>query len=257
MMRVLIIIFCPLRLSISLPFEQYALHGVWSARCACTRTETSSLFAVFVISSIPLPSSRLGPIDKYDGDAQTRKSSAGALQLGAAQRLLPFANSFAVLQMIFFLFSPFSCPAAQEVRLDLSFHFSHVDHLCVHSPTRHLFFVGSGTRKVERETLAYPQCHSHEAAASICVPRGFFPASALCASRLPERGSFSRCELSLPSPQVPRCCSEQSPKCPNVSQNFPICSLRVACAATSLSRMVDSFFSASFLLDVRWRLKNF
>ena len=65
MIRVPSIPFCPLRLSIRVPFEQCALHGVWSARCACTRTGTSSpfarvyFFAVFVISSTPMPSSRL------------------------------------------------------------------------------------------------------------------------------------------------------------------------------------------------------
>ena len=38
----------------------------------------------------------------YDGDAQMRKSSAGALQLGAALRLFPFARAFAVLKRIVF-----------------------------------------------------------------------------------------------------------------------------------------------------------
>ena len=47
-----------------------------------------------------MPSSRLGPTDRYDGDAQMRKSSAGALQLGAALRVFPFASSLAVLKRI-------------------------------------------------------------------------------------------------------------------------------------------------------------
>ena len=59
---------------------------------------TSLLF--FVISSTPMPSSTPGPTDKYDGDGQVRKSSAGALHRGAALRLFPFANSFAVLNRI-------------------------------------------------------------------------------------------------------------------------------------------------------------
>ena len=104
--RVPSIPFCPLRLSSRVPFEQCALHGVWSARCACTRAETISCFArvyfcaVFVISSRPRPSSRRGPADKYDGDAQMRTSSAFALQFGAALHLFPLASSFAVLERI-------------------------------------------------------------------------------------------------------------------------------------------------------------
>ena len=97
--------FRPKRLSIRVPFEQRTLHGVWSARCACTRTETNSHFARyfsagFVISSTPMPSRRRGPTDKYDGEAHIRKSSAGGLQRGAALRLFPFASSFAVLKRI-------------------------------------------------------------------------------------------------------------------------------------------------------------
>ena len=85
-----------------------ALHGAWSARFACTRTETISciarvyFFAVFVISSTLMPSSHLGPTDRYDGDAQMNKSSAGALHHGAALRLFPFASSVAVLKRIVF-----------------------------------------------------------------------------------------------------------------------------------------------------------
>ena len=45
--------------------------------------------AVFVISSTPMPASRLSPTDRYDSDAHTRKSSAGALHRGAALRLFP------------------------------------------------------------------------------------------------------------------------------------------------------------------------
>ena len=60
------------------------------------------LFADFVISSPPMPSSRLGPTNKYDGDAHMRKSFAGALQRGAALRLFPFASSFAVQKRIVF-----------------------------------------------------------------------------------------------------------------------------------------------------------
>ena len=108
MMRVPSIAFCPLRLSMRVPFEQCALHGVCGARCACTGTETNYcfarvyFFAVFVISSTPMTSSRLGPTDRYDDDAQMRKSSAGALHRGAALRLFPFASFVAVLNRIVF-----------------------------------------------------------------------------------------------------------------------------------------------------------
>ena len=53
-----------------------------------------------------------------------------------------------------------------------------------------------------------------------------------------------------------KCCSEKSPKCPYVSQNFPVCSLRVACSETSLRRSAESRVCASCLLDVRCRLKK-
>ena len=108
MIRVPSIPFCPLRLSIKVPFEQCVLRGAWSARCACTRTEINSCFAlvcfftVFVISSTPMPSRRLGPTDRYDGGAPMRKSSASALHRGAALRLFPFASSYAVLKRIVF-----------------------------------------------------------------------------------------------------------------------------------------------------------
>ena len=84
------------------PFEWYALHGVWSARCACTRTETYSsfacvyFFAEFLIS-LPHSSNRLGPTDKCDGEAH-KENSAGALQRGASLHLLPLVSSFVVLR---------------------------------------------------------------------------------------------------------------------------------------------------------------
>ena len=81
-----------------------------------------------------------------------------------------------------------------------------------------------------------------------------------------QRGSSSRCKFSLPSTQLPiqriepvTCVQvlfrvvAQVPVC---LPELPICSLRVACCDTRLSRRVDSFFCASFLLDVRWRLKK-
>ena len=82
-----------LRLSIRVRFEWCALHGVWNARCACAKIETSSrfarlyFFAVVVISSTLMLSKRLGPTDRYDGDAQMKEKSAGALQLSAALHL--------------------------------------------------------------------------------------------------------------------------------------------------------------------------
>ena len=79
---------------------------MWSARCACTRAETNILFAHvyffadFVISSTPITSSLRDTTDRYDGEAHTRSSSAGALQRCPA--LAPFASSFAVLKRIVF-----------------------------------------------------------------------------------------------------------------------------------------------------------
>ena len=152
-----------------------------------------------------------GSLDKYDGEAQMRKSSAGALQHGAALRLFPFASSFDVLKRIVFsLFSTYSVQWLGRCR-----------------------------------PLARPVSHSLWA---VSRGFGFFPVSALCADQLPERlveplqivysiGQFN--EMSLC--RACRCCSEKSPKCPHVSQNVPICSLRVACSDTSLGRRVDSF----------------
>ena len=203
-----------------------------------------------------MPSSRLGPTDKYDGDAQKRKSSAGVLQLGAALRLFPFASSFAVLKKD--RFCSFHLLHVQwlkkrHVRLEFSFHFSDVDHLCVHSSTRSwLCHVGFHLFPCR---VGYQEGTRPDKAASVCVPRGFFPVSGLCAGRLPAKivqppanclFHLRNCrfnEMSLC--RACRCFSEQSPRCPYVSQNFPICSHCVACSDTSLSRRVESFFCAS------------
>ena len=75
------------------------VYGVLVARATFARVY---FFAVFVIFPTPMPSSRPGPTDKYDGDAQMRKSFTGALHRGAALRLFPFAISFAVLKRIVF-----------------------------------------------------------------------------------------------------------------------------------------------------------
>ena len=146
-----------------------------------------------------MPSSRLGPTDKYDGDAQMRKSSAGALHRGAALRLFPFASSVAVLKRILFLLlSPYSYPAAQGTvgppgilapflqHRPLSVHSSHRArhcHVCFH-----LFSVRTGTRQVKGETLA--DYRSRQAAASLCVPHDFCHFSTLCAGPTAEKFFF-------------------------------------------------------------------
>ena len=94
--RVPSIPFCPLRLC-RVSSVRCMVYGVLVARVPERKTTPVlhvCIFTVFVISSTPMPSSRLGRTDKYDGDAQMRKSSAGAFQLGAALRLFPFASSF-------------------------------------------------------------------------------------------------------------------------------------------------------------------
>ena len=55
-----------------------------------------------------------------------------------------------------------------------------------------------GNQEGERRDACAPQGHSHQAAASVCVPRGIFP----CLSRF-QRGSSGRCKLSIPSTQLP------------------------------------------------------
>ena len=78
MIRVPNIPFCPLR---------------WSrCRLSAACFERVYFFAVFVVPSAPMPASRLSPTDRYDGDAQMRKSSAGALHRGAAP--VPFRQLF-------------------------------------------------------------------------------------------------------------------------------------------------------------------
>ena len=64
-----------------MPFEWCALHGVWNALCACTRTDTSSYFARASLISQFLPPRCLPvsavPTDRYEGEAHTKKSFAG------------------------------------------------------------------------------------------------------------------------------------------------------------------------------------
>ena len=61
---------------------------VWSALCSCTRTDTNSrrgrvyFFGDFAVSCQPMPRSRLGTTDLYDGEADI-----SALQRAAALRL--------------------------------------------------------------------------------------------------------------------------------------------------------------------------
>ena len=128
-------------------------------------------FAVFVISSTPMPSRCMGPTDRYDGDAQMRKSPAGALPAP-----VPFRQLFCCAEKDRFC----SCHhthvqrlKGREVRLEFSLRFSSDDHLSVHSSHRaghchvsfHLFSVRTGNRQVKEEACG-PQYHSHQAAAS-------------------------------------------------------------------------------------------
>ena len=159
-MRVPSIPFSPLRLSMTVRFEWCALHDVWSARCACTRTETNSRFArVHIFADFVISSSRRGPSDRHDGEAHMRKSSAGPLQRGAALRLLPFASSFAVRSCYH---THVQRLERRQVRLEFSFRFLDVDHKCVHSPSRarhrhvsfHVFLFRTGSRQLKGETFA-------------------------------------------------------------------------------------------------------
>ena len=101
--------FCPLRLSIRVPFDLCALHGVYQDRFQLLFARMY-FFADFVISStadaFQSPRSH-----RHEGEAHIRKSPGGALQRGAALRLFPFASSFTVLKRI--VLSPYSCPAAR------------------------------------------------------------------------------------------------------------------------------------------------
>ena len=134
-LRVHSIPFCPLRWSTRVPFEQCALHGVWCALCACTRTETSSRF-VHVCTSL-LMSCRIGPTEKYDGEAHIQWSSAGALQRGAAPRLSPLASSFAVQKKISFALSCASIPPFPRGIVTWAF-WNHSEHLKKPLPTRNV-----------------------------------------------------------------------------------------------------------------------
>ena len=264
-MRVPIIPFCPLRLSIRLPFEQCALHSVFSARCACTKTETNSLFArvyffaVFLISSIPMSSSRLGPTDKHDGDAHMRKSSAGALQLGAALRLFPFASSFAVLKrIVFVLFTifvsigPRGGMSAWNSRSTspMSTACASILPLAPGSVTWDFISSLSGREpgRWKKETLAYPNATPPSSCVNLCTSWLLPCLTALCRAVSREvRWAAAPIQRDEPVPCVQVSFGEVA-QVPYVSQNFPICSLRVACSDTNLSRRVDSFFCTSILL---------
>ena len=169
-----------------------------------TRTGTSSHFArvhffvVCVISSTPMPSSRLGTTDKYDGDAQMRKSSVGALQHGAALRLVPFARSFCcVVEDRFCIFSPYSCPVARGAARPSEIIVPLLRCLPLVRPFSHSLLAVSrgissppcrdGNRAGERRDACRPQYHSHQTAASVGVPHDFCRFSTLCADPTPEK----------------------------------------------------------------------
>ena len=131
MKRVPSIPFCQLRLSITVPFERCALHGVWSALCACTRTETNSRFARVYFFAERTPAWRCSaPV------------SLGQL-LCCAKRI--------------------SCALVAErrhSRLEFSFRLSDVNQLRVQSKDRHVgvrhFSVRPRSRPVTEETCANP-----------------------------------------------------------------------------------------------------
>ena len=154
-----------------------------------------------------------------------RKSSAGALQRGAALRLFPFASSFAVLKRIVFALVTMFMSSGSRGGMS-AWNFRSVSlmstNFCIHSPSRaghrdvgvHLFLFGARSRQVKEEAFVAPIPSSQQRQ---CVPRGFFHLSVLCAAPIP--GGPSRCcGLSGPSALSPiqrhepvracRCCSE-------------------------------------------------
>ena len=80
------------------------VYGVLSARVPEQKPipvlHVCIFFAYFVISSTPMPSSRLGLSEMSDGEAHIKRSSAGALQRGAALRLFLLARSLAIRKRI-------------------------------------------------------------------------------------------------------------------------------------------------------------
>ena len=199
-------------------------------------------FPDFVISSTPMSKRPQGRV------------------FGVHSSVAPYACSFPVLKRIDFASVTMVMSNGSrggKALLKFSFRSYNVDHLSVQSPplakhrhvSFHLFLFRTGSKQVKEDTLAdriTPP--TQQLRQSV-----YFVASALFQCSMPlgfQRSSSSCCGLSRPSTQVPKESHEP------VSQNFPICSLRSACSETSLQRNADNRFCASFLLDVRCRLKN-
>ena len=188
------------------------VYGVLVARVA-ERKPTACFarvyfFAVFVISSIPMPSSRLGPTDKYDGDAQTRRR----VLLARSNLALPCAcslsaSSFAVLKSIVFI----QRLKGAEVRLEFSAPFLQYRPLVRPFLPFAAWQLSSGISSLVcrvgnqeggKKDSCVPQCRSQQAAASICVPHDFCHSQRSVQIRL-QRTCSSRCRLSRPSTQLP------------------------------------------------------
>ena len=108
-----------------------------------------------------------------------------------------------------------------------------------------LFLFGARSRQVEKETFAdFQQLRQS-------VLRSFFHLSVLCAAPIPADclAHLRNCQFKVMSLcRVCRCCSEYSSWCPYVSQNFPICSLRVACSEPAC----DAVPTVAFVHRLSW-----
>ena len=179
MIRVPSIPFCPSRLLIRVPFEYGVLVARVPERKPTPASHVCTSLLLFVISSSPVPSSRLGPTDRHDGDAQMRKSL----------RLFPFASPFAVL--VFAVVTIFMSSGSRGGKSAWnSRSVSPMSTIRASIPPIApgiVTWVRTGTRQVKEGTSCGPQHHSHQAAASFCVRHDFFLASTLC------RSSSSRC----------------------------------------------------------------
>ena len=108
---------------------------------------------------------------------------------------------------------PFSCPAAGGAACPPGIRFPYIDHFCVHCPSRarhrdvgfHLFLFSAQSKQVKTEVCGL-RSPSHPSTASVCVLRGFFHLSTLCAASIPGK-SFEVLRTVLPCavPQVPVC----------------------------------------------------
>ena len=106
-----------------------------------------------------------------------------------------------------------------------------------------------------RRDACEPQYPSLPTTASVCVPLGFCHLSVLGATRIPETLFKLQTVLSMDAiaSSVFLAYDVRAgvvPRCPYVSQNYPINSLRIACSDTSFRRSVESRACASSHLVV-------